>query len=522
VLSRPVLATRFRTAFTWAAHAGVSSFKCVEGVGRVSYRGRKTQRDLTYVVMAFHPWPSRAFALLNYRGESLWGLLANLRRSCPFGARSAYFQRGDELQSVEDAGLLSESRPSRSGRDGTIRRILNRKCSLNPAGRNRAQHALFGQGEELCGFSAAFRRGSLRFGVFSPRGVRVKRGKHREIVVLRILRGVWARSTPGFSVCDRDSRGCCILNVTLLHVAFLLPLCGADRLHVRYVLGAGRPADVSLEKAMPRSVAIRFSGAFRRGSLRFGMFSPRGVRVKWGKHREIVVLHVLHGGSTTPTVVTSLVGCPRFSVSQVVSSELVPLGEFPIEPVTGEAHPYSPQAKVERKFRYRLPVRGRIAAVLGQCLQQCNFFSQLYYFTSGQRRAVLANSTIEPSLYWQVLSRPVLVTHFHTAFTWAALHARCVAHAGASSFKCVEGVRCVSYRGGKTQRDLTYVVMAFHPWPSKAFALLSCRGESLWGLLANLRRSRPFGARLAYFEHGDELRSAEDAGLLSELHFLLR
>ncbi|MQL83051.1 hypothetical protein Taro_015520 [Colocasia esculenta] len=53
--------------------------------------------------------------------------------------------------------------------------------------------------------------------------------------------------------------------------------------------------------------------------------------------------------STTPTVVTSPVGCPRFFVSQAVSSGLCPapvvlvcsvLGEFPTEPVTSEAHPY--------------------------------------------------------------------------------------------------------------------------------------------------------------------------------------
>ncbi|MQM03425.1 hypothetical protein Taro_036209, partial [Colocasia esculenta] len=56
---------------------------------------------------------------------------------------------------------------------------------------------------------------------------------------------------------------------------------------------------------------------------------------------------------------------------------LLELGEFPTEPVTSEAHPYSPQAKVKRKFRYLLLVRGRVAAVLGQRLQQCSFFPQL-------------------------------------------------------------------------------------------------------------------------------------------------
>ncbi|MQM13246.1 hypothetical protein Taro_046168 [Colocasia esculenta] len=78
--------------------------------------------------------------------------------------------------------------PSRLGRDGTIRRVLNRKCSLNPAGQNRAQHALFGQGEVLHGFSGAFRRGSLRFGMFSPREAHVEREKRRGIAILRVLR----------------------------------------------------------------------------------------------------------------------------------------------------------------------------------------------------------------------------------------------------------------------------------------------------------------------------------------------
>ncbi|MQM12531.1 hypothetical protein Taro_045453 [Colocasia esculenta] len=85
----------------------------------------------------------------------------------------------------------------------------------------------------------------------------------------------------------------------------------------------------------------------------------------------------------TPTVVTSLVGCPMFFVSQTVSSGLCPvycfrtcvlvfsvLGEFPTEPVTREAHPYPPQVRARRMFRYRRPVRSRVAAVLGQRLQQ--------------------------------------------------------------------------------------------------------------------------------------------------------
>ncbi|MQM22269.1 hypothetical protein Taro_055319 [Colocasia esculenta] len=127
-------------------------------------------------------------------------------------------------------------------------------------------------------------------------------------------------------------------------------------------------------------------------------------------------------------MVASLVGCPRFSMSQAVSSGLclgtcvvpssallvggtdtssrhwspaspfpVPhfrsanvycfrtcvlvcsvLGEFPTEPVTREAHPYPLQVRARRAFHYRRPVRSRVTAVLGQHLQQCSFFSRLY------------------------------------------------------------------------------------------------------------------------------------------------
>ncbi|MQM02828.1 hypothetical protein Taro_035602, partial [Colocasia esculenta] len=58
------------------------------------------------------------------------------------------------------------------------------------------------------------------------------------------------------------------------------------------------------------------------------------------------------------------------------------LGEFPTKPVTSEAHPYSPQARARRRFRYRLPVQGRAAAVLGQRLQQCSFRSSVVSFLS--------------------------------------------------------------------------------------------------------------------------------------------
>ncbi|MQL87170.1 hypothetical protein Taro_019707 [Colocasia esculenta] len=44
------------------------------------------------------------------------------------------------------------------------------------------------------------------------------------------------------------------------------------------------------------------------------------------------------------------------------------LGSFPTEPVTCEAHPYSLQVKESRRFLFRLPVRSRIAAVLGRHL----------------------------------------------------------------------------------------------------------------------------------------------------------
>ncbi|MQM13470.1 hypothetical protein Taro_046397, partial [Colocasia esculenta] len=70
-----------------------------------------------------------------------------------------------------------------------------------------------------------------------------------------------------------------------------------------------------------------------------------------------------------------------FTASVLVYGFLV-LGEFPTEPVTSEAHPYSPQVKVKRKFCYRLPVQGRVIAVLGQRLQQCSFRSSVVSFLS--------------------------------------------------------------------------------------------------------------------------------------------
>ncbi|MQL75603.1 hypothetical protein Taro_007988 [Colocasia esculenta] len=84
----------------------------------------------------------------------------------------------------------SALRRRRLGRNGTIRRVLNRKRSLNPAGQNRAQHALFDQGEVLRGFPGVIRRGSLWRGMFSTREARVEQEKRRGIAVLRVLPGV--------------------------------------------------------------------------------------------------------------------------------------------------------------------------------------------------------------------------------------------------------------------------------------------------------------------------------------------
>ncbi|MQM08800.1 hypothetical protein Taro_041658 [Colocasia esculenta] len=61
---------------------------------------------------------------------------------------------------------------------------------------------------------------------------------------------------------------------------------------------------------------------------------------------------------------------------------LLELGEFPTEPVTSEAHPYSPQVKARRRFCYHLPVQGRVVAVLGQHPQQCSFRSSAVSFFS--------------------------------------------------------------------------------------------------------------------------------------------
>ncbi|MQM16648.1 hypothetical protein Taro_049606 [Colocasia esculenta] len=76
---------------------------------------------------------------------------------------------------------------------------------------------------------------------------------------------------------------------------------------------------------------------------------------------------------------------------------LLELGEFPTEPVTSEAHPYSPHVKARRRFRYHLLVQGRSAAVLGQHLQQCSFRSSVVSFFSCTSLPRTANS-------WRIVS----------------------------------------------------------------------------------------------------------------------
>ncbi|MQM11694.1 hypothetical protein Taro_044603 [Colocasia esculenta] len=65
----------------------------------------------------------------------------------------------------------------------------------------------------------------------------------------------WAQDTSSFTVCECDKERHRALNVTVLHVAFLLPLRGGCRLHVRRVSHTGRPMDISLKKVTPSSVA---------------------------------------------------------------------------------------------------------------------------------------------------------------------------------------------------------------------------------------------------------------------------
>ncbi|MQM06287.1 hypothetical protein Taro_039113 [Colocasia esculenta] len=94
---------------------------------------------------------------------------------------------------------------------------------------------------------------------------------------------VWACSTPVSSVCHCDRKECRVLNVTEVAGAFLLPLCGFDRLHVRHVSRARRPADVSLGKATPSE----FCSARRRGAaVIFAGIRVFDVLVTWEARME--------------------------------------------------------------------------------------------------------------------------------------------------------------------------------------------------------------------------------------------
>ncbi|MQL94390.1 hypothetical protein Taro_027043 [Colocasia esculenta] len=199
--------------------------------------------------------------------------------------------------------------PSRSGRDGTIRRVLNRKRSLNPTGRNKAQHALFGQGGCCAGFLGCF--GVEACGeACSRRGKLVWSGRNVEgspyYVFFMESSNPWRGSQIRVPACEGDGTPCRDRNAT------------------------GRPV------------------AFRRGTRHVDASRSWDERAISG-HRIL-----------------------KFTASVLVYG-LLELGEFPTEPMTSEAYPYSPQAKA-RRFRYRLPVQGRATVVLGQHLQQCSYF----------------------------------------------------------------------------------------------------------------------------------------------------
>ncbi|MQM06396.1 hypothetical protein Taro_039219 [Colocasia esculenta] len=145
-------------------------------------------------------------------------------------------------------------------------------------------------------------------------------------------------SAPRFTVCESDKEGRRDQITMVLHVAFLLPPRGTDRLHGRRVSSAGRLADVSPRKATPgpsrpgrdggfgrvlnRSKLLNLGwpdraehalfgqgercygllGATGRWREVLGIFSPRELCVEWGKHRRIAVLRVLRGGRVIPPV----------------------------------------------------------------------------------------------------------------------------------------------------------------------------------------------------------------------------
>ncbi|MQL90879.1 hypothetical protein Taro_023486, partial [Colocasia esculenta] len=143
----------------------------------------------------------------------------------------------------------------------------------------------------------------------------------------------WAQDTSPFTVCERDKDGRRILNATVLHVTFLLPLRGGCRLHVHRVLHAGRPVDVSLMKATPSS--SRIGGEVVAGFLgRFGV----GAWFLACSRREDLAWS---GGNTK--------GFSFFA--------------------------FFTKVKESRRFLFHLPVQSRTTVVLGRCLQLCSFSS---------------------------------------------------------------------------------------------------------------------------------------------------
>ncbi|MQM22762.1 hypothetical protein Taro_055820, partial [Colocasia esculenta] len=104
---------------------------------------------------------------------------------------------------------------------------------------------------------------------------------------------------------------------TALVVTFRLPLFGGPRLHGCCVSRTGQSADVGLGKATAHEVAMEWlSRAIQHFGVVFDVFSPRGRRAEWGKHRAFVLF------AESSVVVrrlfrnTSAVKYSRFYVSQ--------------------------------------------------------------------------------------------------------------------------------------------------------------------------------------------------------------
>ncbi|MQL77542.1 hypothetical protein Taro_009968 [Colocasia esculenta] len=221
------------------------------------------------------------------------------------------------------------------------------------------------RGEVLRGFPGDFRHGSLRSGVFSPREARVKWEKHRGIVVLRVFRGVVRR---------------------ILNRKRCLNPAGQNRARYAQFGQGGGAARVSWGFS-----AWEFAEwcVLAAGSSREAGETPRDRRTARFSRSALLVggtdISSRHWSPTSPFQCLTLgcsgqrpqrcqawaYGCVPAGVftAFVLVNDLLELGEFPTEPLTSEAHPYSPQARARRRFRYRLLVQGRAVAVLGQCLQ---------------------------------------------------------------------------------------------------------------------------------------------------------